>query len=92
MNLFGLVGLALLASKVLAPRKYELVVDTYENASLTPILTHVFRGKDAAQAEAVRAAHLRYDSFFAGCQRGRFQGQSGGFACRNAVRSAGFVR
>lgn len=89
MNLLGL-ALGAMALRALAPRRYELVVDTFENASTMPILTHVFIGKDAAQAEAIRQAHLRYDSFFGGCERGRFQGARGGFPCRNVTRSAGW--
>lgn len=88
-------GLALLglAAAVLRPKRYALVVDTFESSSSTPVLTHSFYGPDRAGAEAVRAAHARYDAFFAQCERGRFVGSSGrGFPCRNVIRSAGRSR
>lgn len=90
MNLLGLGAVVLAAAALRPARRYALVVDTYEESSPTPILTHVFHGPDRARAEAVRQAHLRADAFFAGCQQGRFSTPRGSFACRNVVRSEGW--
>lgn len=90
MNLLGfaLSSLALLAA---APRRtFTIVVDTYEGNDTAPVVTHAFHGKDPAQADAFRRAHLKYDSFFAGCERGGFATPGGSFPCRNVVRSRGW--
>jgi hypothetical protein len=55
--------------------EYTLVVETYEDASPTPVLTHAFHGATAAEAEGIMHAHAHYDAFLrASLTTGAFQG------------------
>ncbi|MGH7744395.1 MAG: hypothetical protein ACREQ5_06175, partial [Candidatus Dormibacteria bacterium] len=42
----------------------RLQVDIYENQATTPILTHIFYGKDKNEIDGVVKAHMQTDSFF----------------------------
>lgn len=53
----------------------KLTIDTFEDGSTVPVLTHVFYGASAADVQAVLNAHLHTDSFFkAAMTTGRFRG------------------
>lgn len=53
----------------------QLIIDTYENGDTTPVLTHVFHGRTAADIQQIVKAHMQTDSFFkASMTTKRFQG------------------
>lgn len=53
----------------------KLTIDTFEDDSAVPVLTHVFYGATVADVQAVMTAHLQTDSFFkAAMTTGRFRG------------------
>lgn len=53
----------------------KLIIDTYEGNDTTPVLSHVFHGKTAADIQQIIAAHMQTDSFFKASMTTRsFQG------------------
>lgn len=53
----------------------QLSIDIFENNERTPVLTHTFYGKTAAEINSVVAAHQQTDSFFrAALTTGKFNG------------------
>ena len=59
----------------------DLVVNTYEENRVTPVVTHVFHGETKEQAIAFYKAHLRSDAFLRKCNAGGFKGMK----CRNEI-------
>lgn len=50
----------------------------YEGQETSPVLEHSFFGRDAAECERVKAAHMKYDAFLrAAYERGVFQPEGG---------------
>lgn len=59
--------------------KVVIVSRIFEGDSKWPVLIHLFYGKTAAEARAIKAAHLETDAFLRACTvKGRFAD----FTCR----------
>jgi len=63
---------------------FQVVSKIFENGIPFPVVTHIFSGQTLSQAQGFYAAHLKSDSFLAGCTRGAF----GNVRCREEHYSA----
>lgn len=48
-------------------KRYQIHHHIYENEETEPVLTHIFYGSTAEEAEGIYAAHMETDAFLRGC-------------------------
>lgn len=60
---------------------YELIVETFEGSKL--VVTHIFHGDTADEAEDMYKAHLEADKFLCKCKEDK---KYKDFKCRNKVK------